>query len=100
MATTTSLRYKDDDPRDFQKRMYATLNAQSIAIAAALALAAKGSEQGDERALNLMHALIREMDSKERIFPVDERDRGFSLEHLAQIFTEAEKLLKTKSPDR
>ncbi|WP_159913059.1 hypothetical protein [Pantoea sp. 18069] len=39
MALTFSLAYKNN-PEDFEKRVYAQLQAQSIAIAAALALAA------------------------------------------------------------
>ena len=95
MATTFSTAY-EGQPDGFEKRVYATLHAQSIAIAAALALAAKSSEQGDERALNNLDSVLRELDSKERIYPIDERDRLYAQNHVSSIFTEARKILDAK----
>ncbi|USY23959.1 hypothetical protein NIZ92_11560 [Alcaligenes sp. 1735tsa3] len=97
MAKTFSVAYADT-PEGFQKRVYAELEAQSIAIGAALALAAKSSEQGDDRALNILQVLIAELDKNEGVFSHDQRDKLHAQTHLSNIFTEARKILATKFP--
>lgn len=95
MATTFSTAY-DNDPDGFEKRVYATLHAQSIAIAAALALAAKSSEQGDNHALRNLDSVLRELDSKERLYPINDRDRLYAQAHVGSIFAEARKIIEAE----
>lgn len=95
MALTFSTAYKNN-PEDFEKRVYAQLQAQSIAIAAALALAAKH----DSHKNAIDHAQIRaqQLDKTHRIFPIDARDKTFAEAHLNDIFSEARKMLAVTLP--
>lgn len=95
MATTFSLAYQNT-PDDFQKRVYAQLHAQSIAIAAALALAARHDKHSE--ALAHQQVRIRELEQTDRILPIDARDRQFAESHLMDIFTEARKILAVEMP--
>lgn len=94
MATTYSTAY-GNTPDEFQKRVYAQLNAQSIAIAAALALAAKNDEHQKD-ALSHQIARIVELNQTNLIMPIDDRDRKFAESHLSDIFAEARKMLAIK----
>lgn len=97
MSRTFSIAY-ENDPEGFQKRVFAELEAQSIAIAAALALAAKSSEQKDDRAFNILQVQISSLDKAKRILPINERDRLHAQTCLSNIFEEARKILATKFP--
>lgn len=100
MATNFSIAYDLNKPEDFQKRVFAELHAQSLAIAAALALAAEHSSAGDERALNIVHTKIRSLDARERIMPINGRDNHHAESCLNNIFSEARKILKEEFPPR
>lgn len=94
MAITFSTAYKNT-PEDFQKRVYAQLQAQSIAIAAALALAAKDSPNS-VASLNQLIEGIAAIDGERNIFPIDARDNEFTKKHLEDIFNEAKDMLNAQ----
>ncbi|TKR55392.1 hypothetical protein D7I39_11305 [Allopusillimonas ginsengisoli] len=96
MATTFSMAY-DNDPEGFQKRVEAQLHAQSIAIAAALALAAK-HDIHKEVSLGHQQSRISEVDSKDRLLPINDRDKLYAMQHLSDIFAEARKILAVEFP--
>ncbi|QDQ87705.1 hypothetical protein FMZ60_08955 [Alcaligenaceae bacterium SJ-26] len=90
----------DNDPNGFEKRVFAELKAQSIAISAALALAAKASTQGDEKALNIINVQLRTLDSREKIIPFNQQDKLHIESCLSNIFSEAKKILATEFPPK
>ncbi|MGK3273544.1 hypothetical protein [Comamonas kerstersii] len=95
MALTFSMAYQNT-PEDFQARVNAQLQAQSIAIAAALALAAKNADHPN--AIDHAQLRVRDLDKTARILPINERDKQFAEAHLSDIFSEARKLLAIEFP--
>lgn len=95
MAITFTNMY-DDMSESFEKRMYETLHAQSLAIAAALALAAKNSAPTPETSLMHQNLRVRAADRRHRIHPANENDHAFAIQHLNNIFNEAQRILDTK----
>lgn len=95
MAITFTHMY-DDMPESFEKRVYETLHAQSLAIAGALALAAKNSASASETSLTHQNLRVRAADRRHRIYPANELDHAFAIQHLNDIFNEAQRILNTE----
>ncbi len=96
MARTFSMAYKDT-PQDFQKRVEATLEAQSLAISAALAFIARYAKH-DEALGHIRHQLDALADANKQLYPINERDRLFAMEHVGTIFKDAESMKNVEFP--
>lgn len=88
MARTFSMAYDEKTLEGFSKRMYAMLEAQSLAISAALALAATN----DPHPQALAHAQLRISQTQPKIH--NNIDQTMISAHLGDIFTDARKQLE------
>lgn len=96
MARTFSMAF-DNLPDGFEKRMYATLEAQSLVISAALAYIARNSES--KNTLNdIRYQLDALANANKQLYPIHERDRGYAMEHVGTIFKDAEAMKNVEIP--
>ncbi|WP_150101655.1 hypothetical protein [Achromobacter xylosoxidans] len=96
MARTFSMAYKDT-PQDFQKRVEATLEAQSLAISAALAFIARYAKH-DEALTHIRMQLDGLAQANKQLYPMDERDKFYAMEHIGTIFRDAEQMKDVEFP--
>lgn len=96
MARTFSMAY-DNIPDGFQKRVEATLEAQSLAISAALAFIARYAEH-DEALGHIKHQLDVLANTNKQLYPINERDRLFAMDHVGTIFKDAEAMKNVEFP--
>ncbi|MFP3745575.1 hypothetical protein SB816_21090 [Achromobacter sp. SIMBA_011] len=88
--------YKDT-PQDFQKRVEATLEAQSLVISAALAFVARYAKH-DEALAHIRLQLDGLAHAHKQLYPMAERDRLYAMEHIGSIFEDAAKMKDVKFP--
>ncbi|MEN4917558.1 hypothetical protein ABE485_02715 [Achromobacter spanius] len=96
MARTFSTAY-DNIPNGFQKRVEATLEAQSLAISAALAFIARYAKH-DEALAHIRIQLDGLAQANKQLYPMDERDRLYAMQHIGTIFTDAAKMKDVEFP--
>ncbi|WP_368647952.1 hypothetical protein [Castellaniella ginsengisoli] len=75
---------------ELRERVLAQMNGQSLAVAAALALAA--GDRG-ENALNMARIVFDQLAEQNRWFGVPERDQKLALEHFNEIFSQARQII-------
>lgn len=94
MAITYSDAFKDKDSiAELRERVLAQMNGQSLAVAAALALAA--GDRG-ENALNLARIVFDQLAEQKRWFGVPERDQKLAQEHFNEIFSQARDIISAQ----
>lgn len=96
MARTFTMAY-DNIPNGFQKRVEATLEAQSLAIFAALAFIARYAKH-DEALTHIRIQLDGLAQTNKQLYPMDERDRLYAIQHIGTIFEDAAKMKDVEFP--
>lgn len=91
MAITFQEDFKDDESiTELRNRVLAQINGQSLAVAAALALAA--GDKGEE-ALHQAQAGLKALAEENRWFGVPERDQRLARRHFDEIFSQARDII-------
>lgn len=96
MARTFSMAY-DNIPNGFQKRIEATLEAQSLVISAALAFIARYAKH-DEALTHIRIQLDALAQTNKQLYPMDERDKFYAMEHIGTIFRDAAQMKDVEFP--